>query len=163
VATEHLIGLDCKRIGFLAYQGAASTINARMAGYHDALRDYGLPDRLAEITENEDPLAAPIEAELEAFVCVNDQVASLLMQAFLGRGIRIPEDVRLVGIDDVPYAKLLPVPLTTVRQPCQQIGEAAMRAMLERIRRPAIPPREILLEGELIVRKSCGAGNKRVF
>ncbi len=161
VATEHLIHLGCKQIGFLANQGAASTVAGRMAGYYDALRDNGLGDHLTEFVPgggaSADPLSRSGNKELEAFVCLNDQLASVLMQAFLARGMRIPEDVRLVGIDDVPYAKLLPVPLTTVRQPCNEIGQAAMRAMLERIRQPGMPAREILLEGELVVRKSCGA------
>jgi len=98
---------------------------------------------------------------LEAFVCVNDRVAGELMHMFLAKGLRIPEDIRLVGIDDVRYASLLPVSLTTVRQPTREIGEAALRTMLDRIRMPHQPPREILLDGELIIRKSCGA--ERVF
>jgi GntR family transcriptional regulator, arabinose operon transcriptional repressor len=78
------------------------------------------------------------------------------MHMFLSRRIRIPEDIRLVGIDDAPYASLLPVPLTTVHQPTREIGEAALRAMLDRIHMPHLPPREVLLDGELVVRKSCG-------
>ena len=79
---------------------------------------------------------------LEAFVCVNDRVAGELMHMFLAKGLRIPEDIRLVGIDDVRYASLLPVSLTTVRQPTREIGEAALRTMLDRIRMPHQPPRE---------------------
>ena len=157
LATEHLIQLGCKRIGFLAQQGSASTIQGRMAGYYDALRSHGLSDRLMHVEEPAEGVAGSLGEELEAYVCVNDRLAASLMQAFLSRGMRIPEDVRLVGIDDVSYAKLLPVPLTTVRQPCREIGEAAMRAMLERIKQPRMPSREILLDGELIVRRSSGA------
>lgn len=157
VATEHLVQLGCKRIGFLARHGAASTVGARVAGYYDALRDYELSESVAAMGEIPDPLAVAGGGELEAFVCLNDQVASVFMRAFLARGLRIPEDVRIVGIDDAPYAKMLPIPLTTVRQPCQAIGEAAMRAMLERIQQPDMPSREILLEGELIVRGSSEA------
>ena len=69
----------------------------------------------------------------------------------------MPRDVRLVGIDDLDYASLLPVPLTTLRQPTAQIGAAALAAMLDRIARPDFPTRDILLHGALIVRKSCGA------
>jgi GntR family transcriptional regulator, arabinose operon transcriptional repressor len=94
---------------------------------------------------------------MEGFVCVNDRIAGQLMHVFLARNIQVPGDVRLVGIDDVPYASLLPVPLTTVRQPTREIGEAALRAMLDRIHMPHMPPREVLLDGELIVRRSCGA------
>lgn len=160
LATEHLVGLGCKRIGFIAYQGAASTISGRMAGYQDALRAHGLAegiDSVLRIAPEDERVAIGGGQEMEAFVCVNDRVAGLLMHTFLARGFRIPEDVRLVGIDDVAYANLLPVPLTTIRQPCREIGAAAMRAMLERVDQPRLPAREVLLDGELIVRKSCGA------
>jgi DNA-binding LacI/PurR family transcriptional regulator len=164
VATEHLIRLGCKRIAFLGYHGAASTIAERTAGYRDALSAYGLrpaadpaihfhPDRERSLSWNP---KSGLET-VHAFVCVNDRVAGQLMQIFLVRRIRIPEDVRIVGIDDVSYASLLPVPLTTIRQPTREIGEAALRTMLDRIGAPHLPPREILLDGELIVRKSCGA------
>ena len=69
---------------------------------------------------------------------------------------RIPQDVRMVGINDVKYASFLPVPLTTLRQPCPQIGAAAMRVMLERLQAPDTPVREVLLNCELVVRQSCG-------
>ena len=169
LATEHLIQLGCRRIGFFAYQGAASTIAGRMAGYHEALRVHGLSEKTDSILEipaagNLDDQTGDVQAgdlktsdEFEAFVCVNDHIAGVLMHAFLSRGMRIPEDVRIVGIDDVRYANLLPVPLTTVRQPCSEIGEAALRTMLERIRTPHLTSREILLDGDLIVRRSCGS------
>jgi hypothetical protein len=75
-------------------------------------------------------------------------------------GIGIPNGVRIVGIDDVRYAELLRVPLTTLRQPYQYIGAAALQAMLERIAHPDMPARDIVLECKLIVRESCGAGLK---
>jgi DNA-binding LacI/PurR family transcriptional regulator len=78
------------------------------------------------------------------------------MHTLLRRGHRIPDDIRLVGIDDVEYAGLLPVPLTTLRQPTKQIGDAALGAMLDRVARPDLPPRDILLQCDLIVRQSCG-------
>jgi len=78
------------------------------------------------------------------------------MQALLAIGSSIPEDVRIVGIDDVKYASLLPVPLTTVHQPCGEIGRTALRLLLERIAHPKMPARDILLDCELVVRKSCG-------
>jgi GntR family transcriptional regulator, arabinose operon transcriptional repressor len=56
----------------------------------------------------------------------------------------------------VKYASFLPVPLTTLHQPCQQIGNAAMAAMLDRLENPAAPTRDVLLDCELVVRQSCG-------
>ena len=76
------------------------------------------------------------------------------MHVLLGAGVRIPEEMRIVGIDDVSYARLLPVPLTTVRQPCRDIGAIALRTMLDRIDRPHAPSREVLVDGELVVRNS---------
>jgi len=146
-ATEHLIKLGAKHIGFLGYHAAASTVVGRMAGYQDALREAGLP-----LTPMED--LAGQSAPLEAFVCVNDRVAAQLMQSLLAGGNQVPEDVRIVGIDDSSFASLLPVPLTTVRQPCHAIGEAALRTMLDRIDHPKGPAKELLLDGQLVVRKS---------
>src|SRR5204862_4646338 len=93
----------------------------------------------------------------DAFVCANDRTAGELMRVLLGLGLRIPQDVRIAGIDDVEYASLLPAPLTTVRQPCREIGEAALRVMLERLERPKMSGRDVLLDCTLVVRKSCGA------
>ena len=62
------------------------------------------------------------------------------MRTLLGLGCQVPGDVRLVGIDDADFAELLPVPLTTLRQPSRQIGDAALAAMLQRIARPTSPP-----------------------
>jgi GntR family transcriptional regulator, arabinose operon transcriptional repressor len=78
------------------------------------------------------------------------------MHTLLRQGHRIPDTIRVVGIDDAEAASLLPVPLTTLRQPSRQIGEAALAAMLERIERSDLPTRDILLHCELVVRKSCG-------
>jgi GntR family transcriptional regulator, arabinose operon transcriptional repressor len=61
---------------------------------------------------------------------------------------------------DVEYAKLLPVPLTTIHQPCREIGQAAM-AMLDRIEHPNMLTRDILLDCKLVVRESCGAREQR--
>jgi DNA-binding LacI/PurR family transcriptional regulator len=94
----------------------------------------------------------------DAIVCANDRTAGLLMHALLRLDYAIPRDVRLVGIDDVEYASLLPVPLTTLRQPTRQIGDAALGAMLQRVARTDLPPRDILLDCDLVVRQSCGAG-----
>jgi DNA-binding LacI/PurR family transcriptional regulator len=90
-------------------------------------------------------------------MCANDHTAANLMQTLISLGVRIPEDVRIAGVDDVRYASLLPVPLTTYRQPCAELGAVAMSAMLDRIRNPQLPARTILLDGHLVVRQSCGA------
>jgi DNA-binding LacI/PurR family transcriptional regulator len=71
--------------------------------------------------------------------------------------IRVPNTVRLVGFDDVKYATLLGVPLTTIHQPCREIAMTALQTMIERIKDPTLPPRQMALTPRLVVRESCGA------
>ncbi len=165
VITEHLLGLGCRRIAFVAQPNAAATVDAREAGYREALYAWEAPiDRLlVQRIDPEDSGAVRSVMESthpEAIVCANDRTAGRLMHALLQLDYKVPGDVRLVGIDDVKFANLLPVPLTTLRQPTRQIGEAALAAMLERVARTGIPARDILLHCDLIVRKSCGAATR---
>lgn len=157
IATEHLLAHGCQSIGFIRYEGQASTVDARIGGYENAL---GRAEPRVLTLAPGARIDLPAEAmECDAFVCANDRLAGLTMQALLARGVRIPRDVALVGIDDVNYASLLPVPLTTVHQPCAEIGETALRVMLDRLDRPKSPARDVLLDCELVIRESCGAHN----
>jgi DNA-binding LacI/PurR family transcriptional regulator len=160
--TEHLAGLGARRIGFVAMARTAATVDAREAGYREALSSCGLvPDR--SLVRRLDPRdAEAVKALLEqgrpeALVCANDQTAALLMQTLAELGRAVPRDLRLVGIDDVDYAPLLPVPLTTLRQPTSQIGAAALAAMLDRVAGSDLATRDILLQGTLVIRQSCGS------
>ncbi|HYW43756.1 MAG TPA: GntR family transcriptional regulator [Bryobacteraceae bacterium] len=163
LATEHLLSLGPHRISFLACSGGAPTIEARIAGFREALLANGIPlergpvHRVDEVTEASIRPLLKHRRQGDSFVCANDRTAGELMRVLLASGYRIPLDVRIAGIDDVEYASLLPVPLTTVRQPCREIGEAAMEAMLSRIERPDRLARDILVECRLVVRDSCGA------
>ncbi|MBE0654266.1 MAG: substrate-binding domain-containing protein, partial [Bacteroidales bacterium] len=77
-----------------------------------------------------------------------------LMRRFLDAGIRIPETLKVAGFDDVKYAGYLSVPLTSFRQPCEEIGRTAVNTMLNRIANPDFAPVRVYLQGELIVRFS---------
>jgi DNA-binding LacI/PurR family transcriptional regulator len=90
-------------------------------------------------------------------VCANDRTAALLRQALRELGREARRDVRLVGIDNVEYVALLPTPLTTLRQPTAQIGAAALVVMLDQAAGSDGATRDVLLQGTLVVRKSCGS------
>jgi GntR family transcriptional regulator of arabinose operon len=156
IATEHLKQLRSRRIGFVGYRDQASTVKIRIGGYREALGDSATP-RVFLLPPEERMILPEAALECDAFVCANDRVAARLMHALMARKVRIPRDVRIVGMDDVNYAGLLPVPLTTVRQPCREIGEAALRLMLDRLERPKMPAREVLVDCALTIRDSCGA------
>jgi GntR family transcriptional regulator of arabinose operon len=162
VVTEHLIRLGVTRLAFVGEANSASTVDSRIAGFHEALWRHGIrldvepvwrgdpqdQEFVKKMLESSDP---------EGIVCANDVTAARLIQSLLTLGRRIPEDVRIVGIDDVKYAGLLPVPLTTMHQNCAAIGVIAMATMLERLEHPELPVREISLPTRLVVRRSCGA------
>ena len=74
--------------------------------------------------------------------------------------VDVPDRERLVGIDDVEYAALLPVPLTTLRQPTSALGEVALSVMLDRVARPSLPPRDTRLRCDIVVRDSCGSSRQ---
>jgi DNA-binding LacI/PurR family transcriptional regulator len=97
------------------------------------------------------------DTKIDSIMCANDHTAANLMQTLIALGIRIPHDIRIAGVDDVKYASLLPIPLTTFHQPCDDIGAAGISAMLERVSNPHLPTRTILLSGHLVVRRSCGS------
>ena len=153
LATEHLIQLNRQRIVFFAQPNSAPTVEARAAGYREVMHAYGrqplvsadLPHLMKSKKESKKP---------DAFVCANDRTAGQLMHTLISAGHRIPAEIAIVGMDDVEYSTLLPVPLTTIHQPCREIGEAAMSAMLDRIAHPDMLARDILLDCKLVVRDS---------
>src|SRR6185503_9143931 len=162
VITEHLLRLGCRRIAFVGLAKAAATVDAREAGYREALYAWDAPVDRAFVHRFDPADTADVQAMMDttrpdAIVCANDRTAARVMHTLLGLNIAIPGDVRLVGIDDLEYASLLPVPLTTLRQPTNQLGDTALAAMLDRVSRTDLPTRDILLHCELIVRDSCGA------
>lgn len=161
VVTEHLLRRGHRRIAFVTRQHAAPTVDAREAGYREALFAARAPVERSLVHRLSPEAASEVEtmmkaARPEAIVCANDRTAGQLMHTLLQLGFSIPRDVALAGIDDVEYARLLPIPLTTLRQPTRAIGEAAMEAMLGRVERRDRPTRDILLSCELVVRQSCG-------
>lgn len=161
-ATEHLIKVGGKRIAFFAQRFSASSVDARIAGYREALYAHRmLCDKdlvFAGDPTDENSLKAILDKHRpDAFLCANDRTAASLMQSLASLGRRIPEDIRIMGIDDVKYASLLTTPLTTQHQPCLDIGATAMSTMLQRLEHPELPARDILLSCHLVVRKSCGA------
>jgi len=162
--TDHLLGLGATHLAFVAMPNAAATVDAREAGYREALYARGarVDPALAHRLDPADPSAVArlMSGAPDAVVCANDRTAGRLMHTLLRLGHRIPADVRLAGVDDAELASLLPVPLTTLRQPSRQIGDAALAAMLDRVARPDLPMRDILLHCELVVRDSCGANRR---
>jgi GntR family transcriptional regulator, arabinose operon transcriptional repressor len=163
VITSHLVRLGCKRLMFVGRPRSAPTVDARIAGFREAVLDGGIEFRPESIYRLEpwdaDAVAKAFkELRPDGVVCANDFTAAHLMKTFADLKIVVPNEVKLVGMDDVKYASLLSVPLTTIHQPCAEIGRAAVSAMTQRLRNPGLPASDILLNFRLVVRQSCGSG-----
>ena len=161
IVTEHLLSHGCQRLVFFAVPNSAPTVAARHAGFRDALAANGLahgPQCLrVGYPEDLDGLRQMLtETQPDGLVCANDITAALALRTLDKLSVKVPQELRIVGFDDVKYAGLLTVPLTTIRQPCPEIGEVAISLMLDRIAHPNLPARDILLDFNLVTRDSCG-------
>ncbi len=162
-ATEHLIGLGYRRVVHLAGPANLSVARDRRRGYEDAMRAAGLPERVVECGFGEEAgrqgMRDLLEAgvEVEAVFAAHDPVAFGVMDVVSERGLRIPEDVALVGFTDVDHARHLAVPLTVMAQPTAEMGEATARLALDLLAGRVPPDTRIVLPARLIVRASCGA------
>lgn len=161
-AAEHLFNAGARRIAFLGVPFSASTVDARIAGYREALLALGQPcdeDLVFRRDPNDEEQIRSIldQHRPDAFLCANDLTAAKLMQTLMKLGVSIPKEIRIVGIDDVKYASLLPIPLTTMHQPCLDIGRVAMSTMLDRLENSDLPTRDISLSCNLVIRRSCGS------
>jgi len=156
--TSHLISQGCTRIHFLARPFAAPTLEERLSGYWSALIQAGItPD--ATMVHQTEPGDAEFVKELlrsgaDAVICSNDANAIELTGALEKQGVLPPQEIKIAGFDDVAYAKHVKIPLTTIRQPCIDIGMAAFDAMTSRLAEPRLPPRTIRLSGKLMIRQS---------
>lgn len=158
VVTEHLLQRGAKRIVFWSRPNSAPTVAARAVGYREALRHYGTGGTPHVVIEDPANLAVIRELVAEqrpdAVVCANDNTAAQLMSSLNRLELRVPDDIRITGMDDVRYASVLQTPLTTIRQPCLDIGAAALSIMLDRVAHPNMPARDCCVDFELVVRQS---------
>jgi LacI family transcriptional regulator len=164
LAVEHVAGLGHTRIGHIAGPQNTSTGHRRYQGFLDATTAVGLdvPDERVSFsswyTELEGArLCAQMlddAGDLTAIVAANDLLAIGCYDALAARGLQCPDDVTIVGFNDMPLVDHLRPPLTTVRVPQREIGTVAADLLLERLADTSLVPREILLEPTLIVRGS---------
>lgn len=139
-ATQHLIDLGHTHIAFLGGRKELDSSQLREAGFRAAMADAGLPvveDFVCDSRYDPD-VAYALSGELlalpeppTAIFAANDVTAMRAIAAAHSRGLRVPDDLSVVGFDDIPDATLSCPALTTVRQPLQAMGEAAMRMLLD--------------------------------
>jgi LacI family transcriptional regulator, galactose operon repressor len=173
LATQHLVGLGHRRIAHLAGPATVSTGVLRRRGYLGALADAGLaaePALTVEAGYMEDGGARAAERVLgrrprpTAIFAVTDMTAVGAYGQARRMGLRIPEEIAIVGYNDVPLAARLDPGLTTVHVPVHEFGTVAARLLLEQIATETRPPRQVIFTPELIVRGSSVPGyGKQTF
>jgi DNA-binding LacI/PurR family transcriptional regulator len=169
VATEHLIKSGHTRIGLIAPQSIVVGRD-RCKGYFKALEAYGLeadPDLVCytnDFLEESGCRTASKLLALEdrpaAIFAPSDMLAFGVYRAIKKAGLLIPEDVAVVGYDDIPSAATLSPPLTTVRTPYYEFGAQSASLLLDIITQKVKPPQSVVIEHSLIVRESSGQGPK---
>lgn len=159
---NHLIDVGAKNIHFLMRPNWASTVCKRLRGVASAVWERLGVWSKANVLEAEPDDVVALKRHMrrcgrhppDAFVCGNDSAAVRLLETLRSIGVRVPEDMMLVGFDDDCHATSCRPTLTTIRQPYDELAEILFRTTMERIRHPKAPPREITLDAPLVVRES---------
>jgi DNA-binding LacI/PurR family transcriptional regulator len=170
MATAHLIKLGTRKIGYINGETGNLLGELRKKGYQRALKQYEIPFnekfvfRLPHKGEWNDFQSgyeigkrfAKLARRPEAVFAYNDLSALGFQQAVLEAGLQVPEEIAIVGFDDIERAAYAPVPLTTVHQPTALIGAETVMTLIKQMAGEPAPVRKIL-QPKLVIRESCGA------
>jgi LacI family transcriptional regulator len=161
---EHLINLGHRRIAYIGKPSLTSSIE-RMNSHRAALEKHGLPydpdlvliPETSSTESGHDAVKRLLAAANPptAIFLANDVMAVGAIQAIQECGLRVPEDVSVVGFDDIPLASFVNPPLTTIHQPAYLKGACSARLLIEKLQKKPTPPCQIL-DVELVVRASTG-------
>ncbi|MEV0841899.1 LacI family DNA-binding transcriptional regulator [Actinocatenispora sera] len=167
---RHLAETGARRIGVITGPPQYTFCAERDRGWRRALTEHGidLRDDLVLRTDMSDRQSYDAAGELlareprlDAVLAVGDVVALAVLRRLRETGVRVPDDIAVVGFDDIPAAALAVPPLTTVRQPMYAMGQAAVRLLIDLIGGAAVPDEPLLTPTQLIVRESSARRGTR--
>ena len=169
-AVNHLIEGGHKKIVYVCAWPKASSAHERIMGCKQAIRSHGLPPSALQIVYCEDTIESCYQLvkqliahnDLRAIFVWDDRMALGALKAIHERGLRLPQDIALVGYDGIEISAHLFPPLTTVLQPSLQIGETAAKILLERLEsRDKSEPKHVVLKPRLVVRETTRVVSSR--
>lgn len=169
-AVLHLADEGCRRIAYLVPEGFMVPEDARFQGYHAGIAEVGLTPRCiaaksgARSAGRQAVLDAYPREPFDALFCFSDESALGAYRGLKELGLRVPEDVALVGCDGIEEAEYAGCPLSTLQQPFEQVSEAAWQFLENRMKQPSAPLQFQMLRAELVVRPSSqkkGTGPRR--
>jgi LacI family transcriptional regulator len=167
---DHLIELGHRRITLINGPSTISTAQDRADGYRESLEQHGLNVDESLIFQGEFKQESGYRLVKQALVCnprptaifaANNFIALGVLQALQEANLRVPEDIALVCIDDIPYLSAIDPFLTVAAQPAYEMGESAAQLLVERLTTNRTgKTREVVLAPQLIIRRSCGQGQR---
>jgi len=169
-AMRHLLELGHRRIGAVTGPPGWVATEARREGYRTALARAGIPfDPALEVASDFERAAGASAAAVllslpeppTAIFAFNDAIAVGTMRAAHELGVRVPEELSVIGFDDIAYATMVGPMLTTVRQPLGELGRTAVNLLLRLLERPSSEPRQIELSTRLVVRDTTAPPRRR--
>ena len=166
LAVEHLIKLGHQKIGVMGGSSESSVSFERLEGGKRAMEAYGVQPMAHYFLEGDFLKKSGYQGGMRflemgdppsAIFAANDYMALGVYQAFVEKGLKVPEDVAIVGFNDIEFTAVKGVELTTVGQRKYEMGTLAVKALIEKIEGKRIgPAKEIFLEPELVIRRTCG-------
>jgi LacI family repressor for deo operon, udp, cdd, tsx, nupC, and nupG len=163
MAVMHLVDRGCSRIATITGPADNSLSLDRAQGYREVLAEAGLLADPALVGEGDFSIESGFAEmnclldkglALDGVFCANDEMAIGAQQAVLARGLRVPQDVAVMGFDDIRFGAFAHPPLSTIRQPVGDLGEAAMRALDGVLHKKPTEQQSVILPHELVVRGS---------
>jgi len=170
-ATEYLIGLGHRRIAMIAGPTKWKSVHDRTEGYLLALQNAGIPidhelmfEGTTWLHRSGYEITKTLLERKKPFTAIfahNDRIARGATHALYQAGFKVPEDISIIGYDDIPEAEFADPPLTTIQQPMAEVGQAATRFLIQMIEDPAITPKQVLFDTTLVIRSSCAPANHK--
>ncbi len=163
-AVKHLLHFGYLRVGTITGPLTTGAARDRLQGYRDAFQEVGTVVNDALIVNGNFDEASGyscmntlIKRGIDAVFCASDMMASGALRALLEAQLRVPEDIALIGFDDMPFAATTTPPMTTVHQPIDELGRSATKLLISLIEGTPVQSTHIMLTAHLIIRSTCGA------
>ena len=165
-ATEHLLSLGHRRIAHIAGPLDLTSSHNRLIGYRKALMDKGISVDASLVKEGSysfetgfDEMIALLKLDVPptAVFCASDEIAFGAIKAIKEKGLQVPDDIAIIGFDNIKFSETFEPAITTIAQPLYEMGKKSMELLIERMNEGKLSRQHYIFNAKLVVRESCGA------
>lgn len=163
-ATEYLINLGHRRIGFISGPLNVILSRDRLKGFRQAMAQHNIPIESFLVQEGDFSFESGYNMMMKflafdqpptAVFAANDEMAIGAIKAIKSKGLNVPDDISVVGFDDIKFASIYEPALTTISQPMFEIGKKAMELLIKLINKDQLEKNQYILEDQLVIRETC--------